>query len=113
MTRHHHPAGDAPATGPAAVSRGDLNTTSATAERLTFRIGILGALLAPAAFLAGVVAYFVIFGVLDMNALTASGLAGLLVAALFATSYSRFWECVIGGVSARNSVTLLLILLTV
>jgi Na+/H+ antiporter NhaC len=95
------------------MNRGDLDTSPAPDDRLTFRIGILGALIAPAVFLAGVITYFVVFGVFDMNALTASGLAGLLVAALFARSYSRFWEAVIAGVSARNSVTLLLILLAV
>lgn len=80
---------------------------------MTFRCGVLGALIAPAAFLTGVVVYFVVFGVFDLDALTASGLAGLLVAALFATSYSRFWDCVIAGISSRNAVTLLLILLAV
>ncbi|WP_329389820.1 Na+/H+ antiporter NhaC family protein [Streptomyces sp. NBC_01716] len=111
--RKRHPEPHAPAPEPVATSRGDLNTSPIPEDRLRFRIGILGAFIAPAVFLAGVVAYFVIFGVFDMNALTASGLAGLLVAALFATSYSRFWDCVITGVSSRNSVTLLLILLSV
>jgi Na+/H+ antiporter NhaC len=80
---------------------------------LQFRIGFPGAFIAPAVFLAGVVAYFVVFGVFDMNALTAVGVAGLLVAALFATSWSRFWECVLAGVASRNSVNLLLVLLVV
>jgi Na+/H+ antiporter NhaC len=82
-------------------------------ERLTFRIGIIGALIPPLIFLAGVIAYFVIFGVFDMTALTASGLVGLLVAGLFARSYSRYWESVIAGVASRNAGTLLLILLAV
>ncbi|MFB2586371.1 Na+/H+ antiporter NhaC family protein [Herbiconiux liukaitaii] len=82
-------------------------------EPLKFRIGIVGALVAPFIFLIGVIAYFVIFAVFDMNALTASGLAGILIAALFARKYSRFWEAVISGVSSRPSVTLLLILLAV
>ncbi|RUR03560.1 Na+/H+ antiporter NhaC family protein [Labedella endophytica] len=84
-----------------------------SASRLDFRIGIAGAFIAPGIFLAGVVAFFVVFGVFDMNALTASGLAGILVAGLFARSYSRFWEHIIAGVSSRNSVSLLLILLVV
>lgn len=88
-------------------------TESATEDKLTFRIGISGAFIAPAVFVAGVITYFLVFQAFDMSALTASGLAGLLIAALFAKSYSRFWDCVIAGVSARNSVTLLLILLTV
>ncbi|MEO6200477.1 MAG: Na+/H+ antiporter NhaC family protein [Cryobacterium sp.] len=84
-----------------------------TSERLEFRGGILGALIAPATFLIGVIAYFVIFRVFDMNALTASGLAGLLIAGLFARRYSTFWDSVIMGVSSRTSITLLLILLIV
>ena len=82
-------------------------------DRLKFRVGIAGALIAPAVFLIGVVAYFVIFAVFDMNALTASGLAGLLIAALFARNYGKFWDSVIAGVSSRPSITLLLILLSV
>jgi Na+/H+ antiporter NhaC len=64
-------------------------------------------------FLVGVIAYFVVFRVFDMNALTVSGLVGLLVAGLFARRYSKFWDSVIAGVSSRTSVTLLLILLIV
>jgi Na+/H+ antiporter NhaC len=82
-------------------------------DPLTFRIGMAGALVAPFVFLIGVIAYFVVFAVFDMNALTASGLAGLIIAALFSRKYSRFWDAVISGVSSRPSVTLLLILLTV
>ncbi|SDK36257.1 transporter, NhaC family [Cryobacterium psychrotolerans] len=84
-----------------------------SSERLEFRGGIMGALIAPATFLVGVIAYFVIFRVFDMNALTASGLAGLLIAGLFARRYSQFWDSVILGVSSRTSITLLLILLIV
>lgn len=82
-------------------------------ERLRFRIGILGALIAPAIFLVGVICYFVAFRVFDMNALTASGLVGLIVAALFAQNYSKFWDAVIVGASSKPSVNLLLILLIV
>jgi Na+/H+ antiporter NhaC len=82
-------------------------------EPLTFRVGLVGAFIAPLIFLVGVIAYFVIYGVFDMNALTASGLVGVLVAALFARSYGRFWDWVIAGVSSRTSITLLLILLSV
>lgn len=81
--------------------------------RLTFRVGIAGALVAPLLFLAGVIAFFVVFGVFDMNGLTAAGLAGLLLSALLATRYSQFWEAVMAGISSRNSVALLLILLSV
>ncbi len=98
------------ATAPTAL---DAQGESGSDGTLTFRIGIAGAFVAPAIFLAGVVAFFMVFGVFDMNALTASGLAGLLIAGLFARSYSRFWEHIIAGVSSRNSVVLLLILLVV
>lgn len=82
-------------------------------DRLEFRGGIIGAFIAPAIFLAGVIAYFVIFRVFDMNALTAAGLAGLLIAGLFAKRYSKFWDSVMIGVSSTPSITLLLILLPV
>ncbi|GAB3596682.1 Na+/H+ antiporter NhaC family protein [Microbacterium tumbae] len=80
---------------------------------LIFRIGPLGALIAPLVFVLGVVIYFLILQVIDLNALTLSGLVGLLVAALFAKSYPRFWEWVVTGVSSRGSVTLIVILLAV
>lgn len=113
LSQENHPDHDTSPSAPSASNGEDVDTLPAPAGRLTFRIGILGALIPPALFLAGVIAYFVIFGVFDMNALTASGLAGLLIAALFARSYSRFWDCVFAGVSSRNSVNLLLILLPV
>jgi Na+/H+ antiporter NhaC len=111
--RTTRPERDTPAPHAAAMGSGDANAGPVPDDALRFRIGIAGAFIAPAIFLAGVVAFFMVFGVFDMNALTASGLAGLLVAGLFATSYSRFWEHIIAGVSSRNSVTLLLILLVV
>lgn len=88
---------------------------SAPAESgpLEFRIGILGAFIAPAIFLAGVIAFFMVNVVLDMNALTVSGLIGLLVAAVLARSYSRFWKAVVAGISSPTSVLLLLIFLAV
>lgn len=82
-------------------------------KRLEFRGGIAGAMIAPLIFAMGVIAYFAVFGVFDMNALTASGLVGLLVAGLFARDYGRFWDSVIAGVGSKTSVTLLLILLSV
>lgn len=87
--------------------------TGIALEPLEFRVGLAGAFIAPVIFLTGVIAYFVVYDVFDMNALTASGLIGVLVAALFARSYERFWEWVIAGVSSRTSITLLLILLSV
>lgn len=111
--RQHHPA---PQNEHAPVSQYSPVPTPPPGQptaHLTFRIGVVGALIAPVVFVAGVVTYFLIFQVIDLNALTASGMAGLLVAALFAKSYSRFWEAVISGVSSRSSVMLLLILLSV
>ncbi|WP_432563799.1 Na+/H+ antiporter NhaC family protein [Kineococcus sp. SYSU DK003] len=82
-------------------------------DRLGFRGGVLGALVAPAVFLVGVVAYFVVFGVFDMNALTASGAVGILLAGLLSRNYSRFWAAVVDGVASKTSVLLLLVLLMV
>ncbi|WP_291048773.1 Na+/H+ antiporter NhaC family protein [Herbiconiux sp.] len=90
-----------------------VHTDPVPAEGITFRIGFVGALIPPLVFLAGVILYFVVFGVFDMTALTASGVAGLLLAGLFAKSYGRYWEWVIAGVTSRNAGTLLFILLAV
>jgi Na+/H+ antiporter NhaC len=106
------PAAAAPRPSDAA-SGASVHTDPVPAEGITFRIGFVGALIPPLVFLAGVILYFVVFGVFDMTALTASGIAGLLIAALFAKSYSRYWEWVIAGVTSRNAGTLLLILLAV
>ncbi|MGC2939920.1 Na+/H+ antiporter NhaC family protein [Brevibacterium sp. FAM 24638] len=104
-----------PAAVAGSVSKGAADTDSAPDRdcRMTFRFGLFGAVVPLVVFLAGVITYFMIFEVFDINALTASGLAGLLVGALFARSYSRFWECVITGVSSRGTVSLLLIFLSV
>ena len=101
------PTGDASSPPPPEPPRDDQPT------RLTFRVGVIGAAIAPAIFLLGVVVFFVIFGVFDMNALTASGMLGLLVAALFASNYSQFWRTVLAGVAAPNAVTLLVILMSI
>lgn len=93
--------------------REEADPETAGGQTLQFRIGPLGAAIAPVVFVTGVVLYFMVFHVIDLNAITASGMAGLLVAALFSRSYSGFWESVISGVSSRSSVTLLLILLSV
>ncbi len=80
---------------------------------LTFSIGILGALVAPATFLVGVVLFFMVFGVFDVNALTVSGLVGLFLAAPLSRSYGRYWEWVVKGVSSPTSVSLLVLFLAI
>jgi Na+/H+ antiporter NhaC len=87
--------------------------TTATPDRLEFRGGMYVAFVAPVIFLAGVIAYFIAFNVFDMNALTASGLVGLLIGALLARKYSSYWDAALRGVSSPTASTLLMILLAV
>lgn len=105
-----------PATAAEGVPNDPVGTGAAAPDlesELTFRFGLVGALVPLVVFLAGVITYFMVFEAFEINALTASALLGLLVGAFFSRSYSGFWECVITGVSSRGTVTLLLIFLSV
>lgn len=82
-------------------------------SELRFRIGMGGALIAPLVFLVGATAHFVFLDAFDMNALTMSGLVGLIIAALFAEDYARFWESVVNGIASPIAITVTLILFVV
>jgi Na+/H+ antiporter NhaC len=56
---------------------------------------------------------FIVFLSYDMHALAMGGIVGLLIGALFAKNYSRYWESVIKGIASKNSITIVLILLIV
>lgn len=86
---------------------------SATTSNLRFRTGISGAFIAPVVFLVGAIAHFLFLNAFDMNALTMSALVGLLLAALVAKDYARFWESVIAGIATPIAVTVTLILFIV
>ncbi|MFJ6651475.1 Na+/H+ antiporter NhaC family protein [Microbacterium sp. NPDC091313] len=87
--------------------------SEADGPRLTFFIGMAGALVAPTVFLVGVIVFFMVFGAFEISVLTASGLAGLFIAALFSRSYGRYWEWVARGVASPTSVTLLVLFLAI
>ncbi|MBC3189597.1 Na+/H+ antiporter NhaC family protein [Pseudonocardia sp. C8] len=80
---------------------------------LRFRTGISGAFIAPLIFLVGATVHFVFLGAFDMNALTMSALVGLMLAALVAKDYARFWESVIAGIATPIAMTVTLILFIV
>lgn len=80
---------------------------------LTFRIGMAGAFIAPAVFVASTIAFFVVFRAFDMNALTMSALIGLFVAAPFARGYDGFWKAAARGIASETSVMLFLLLLSI
>ena len=80
---------------------------------LRFKIGMSGAIIAPAVFLISAIAHFVFLNAFDMNALTMSALVGLIIAALFAEDYGRFWGSVVGGIATPIAITVTLILFVV
>lgn len=82
-------------------------------DRLTFRIGMFGAFIAPIVFIISTIAFFVVFRAFEMNALTAAALAGLFIAAPFARGYENFWAAAARGVSSPTSVLLMLLLFSI
>lgn len=80
---------------------------------LTFRIGRLGAFIAPVIFAIGTVVYFAGLQVLDLTAIAAVGFIGLFVASWFARSQETYWNAAIGGIASRTSATLFLLMLLV
>lgn len=81
--------------------------------RLTFRTGIGGAFVAPAIFLIGATSYFLFLNAFDMNALTMSGLVGLMIGALLASDYASYWDSVIDGIATPIAITVTMILFIV
>lgn len=80
---------------------------------LTFRIGLLGAFIAPIVFVVSTILFFVVFRAFDMNALTTAALVGLFIAAPFARGYDSFWAAAVRGVSSPTSITLILLLFSI
>lgn len=80
---------------------------------LTFRIGRLGAFLAPVLFAGGAIYFFVGVRVFDLTALAVVGFLGLFVASWFAKGQTKFWDAVLTGVSSRTAATIYILMLTV
>lgn len=64
-------------------------------------------------FLFFCVMYFVVFNAFDMVALAMGGFVALLVGALFARNYGRYWESVMQGIGSTTAVSIVVILLVV
>ncbi|MDD3339290.1 MAG: Na+/H+ antiporter NhaC family protein [Lachnospiraceae bacterium] len=64
-------------------------------------------------FLAFCVIFFVIFKVFDMNVLAVGGFLGLLIGALFAKTYDKYWGAVLNGIGSSTSVSIVVILLVI
>lgn len=82
-------------------------------KTLEFRIGILGAFIAPLVFLIGATAHFVYFKAFDMTALTMSAIVGLLLASILARNYHLFWDRAIEGLASPIAMTVVMILFVV
>ena len=82
-------------------------------QELTFRGGWTMAFIPVLIFVVFCVVYFVVLDAFDMTALAAGGFIALLVGALLARSYSKFWDAVIAGIGSATSVSIVLILVLV
>lgn len=56
---------------------------------------------------------FIVFLSYDLHALAMGGFIGLLIGALFAKDYEKFWDGAISGITNKNSITIVVILLIV
>lgn len=82
-------------------------------SELEFRGGWRMAFIPVLVFLFFCVLFFVVLDAFDMNALAMGGVVGLLVGAMFARPYARFWEAVMRGIGSPTSVAIIVILLVV
>ncbi len=81
--------------------------------KLQFRGGIAFSLVPVVIYVFFCVVLFIGFKAFNMEALAVGGFLALLVGGLFCTSYSDFWDSVIGGISSVTSVSVVVILLLV
>lgn len=80
---------------------------------LRFRGGLVMAFVPPVIFMAMCFLYFIVFKAFDMTALAMAGFAALLIGALFARDYGKFWEQVLEGIGSETSVAIVVILFLV
>lgn len=78
-------------------------------NRLTFRGGMFMSLIPVAIFFGFCIVLFVVFKAFNMEALAAGGFIALLIGGLFCTSYSKFWDAAIRGISSVTSVSVIVI----
>ncbi len=83
-------------------------------NKLTFRGGKIALSLIPVViYVFFCVVLFIGFKAFNMEALAVGGFIALLIGGIFATSYTKYWESVIGGISSITSVSVVVILLLV
>lgn len=78
-------------------------------EKLEFRGGMFMSLIPVVIFFAFCVLFFVIFKAFNMEALATGGFIALLIGGVFCTSYSKFWDSAIKGISSITSVSIIVI----
>lgn len=78
-------------------------------EKLTFRGGIFMSLVPVAIFFGFCVVLFVWFKAFNMEALAMGGFVALLIGGVFCTSYTKFWDAAIKGISSITSVSVIVI----
>ena len=84
-----------------------------TEPQLTFRGGQAMAFVPVAIFVVFCVVYFVVLNAFDMTVLAAGGFIALLLGALLARGYSRFWDAVVAGIGSATSVSIVMVLVLV
>lgn len=84
-------------------------TTSNVEDKLTFHGGMMMSLVPIAIFFAFCIVLFIWFKAFNMEALAMGGFVALLAGGVFATSYSRFWDAAIKGISSITSVSVIVI----
>ena len=89
------------------------DTETLSSGQLQFRGGLPVVALAPVIFIAGAILNLLFLQVFDITALVAAGFVGLIITALLARQYSRYWDSALSGITSPASVNLLLILLAV
>ncbi|QOR70950.1 Na+/H+ antiporter NhaC family protein [Ruania alkalisoli] len=84
-----------------------------TDEALTFRGGWAMAFVPVAIFGVFCVLYFVVLDAFDMTALATGGFIALLIGALLARRYTKFWDAVMAGIGSPTSVSIIVVLFMV
>jgi Na+/H+ antiporter NhaC len=80
---------------------------------LKFRGGWMMAFVPVAIFLMFCVLYFVVLDAFDMTALATGGFIALLIGALLARNYSKYWDAVMAGIGSPTAVSIVMVLFMV
>lgn len=83
------------------------------AKKLTFHGGLFMSLILVAIFFTFCVILFIIFKAFNMEALAMGGFVALLIGGLFCTSYTKFWDSAIKGISSITSTSVIVILIVI